>query len=101
MTRFGGGANEKDRVNFRHGRHAGYHLVFTRRGARLERRRLGLGSGHRTWYRSWRLGSGRVRRLWALRTLRLWSSLLRLLRSAICLLRAGLLPAALLLRMVS
>src|ERR1700692_424216 len=99
--RFEGGANEKDRVNFRHGRHAGYRLGFARRGARLERRRLGLGSGHRTWYRSWRLGSGRVRRLWALWTLRLWSSLLRLLRTAICILRTGLLPAALLLRLGS
>ena len=37
----------------------------------------------------------------SLRTLRLWSSLLRLLRSAICILRTGLLPATLLLRMVS
>src|ERR1700759_1092548 len=101
MTRLEGGANEKDRVNFRHGRHACYYLGFARRGARLERRRLGLGSGHRTWYRSRRLGSGRVRRLWALWTLRLWSSILRLLRAAICVLRTGLLPAALLLWMVS
>src|SRR3984885_187881 len=97
MTRLGG-ANEKGRVDFRHGRHAGYHLGLARRGARLERRRLGLGSRHRTWYRSWRLGSGRVRRLWSLWTLPLWSSILRLLRAAICVLRTGLLPATLLLR---